>query len=76
MSTAVLDTLPQSLAEKIEQAVQVRTGGRIRGLQVRINNSSIVISGRASSYYNKQLVTHAVMDACNDLSVTNEVEVT
>ena len=75
MSTAVFDPLPQSLAEKIEQAVQLRTGGRIRGLQVRVSNSAIVISGRASSYYNKQLVTHAVMDACNDLVVANEVEV-
>ncbi len=75
MSSAVLDTFPQSLAEKIEQAVQVRTGGRIRGLQVRVSNSAIVISGQATSYYNKQLVTHAVMDACNDLLVTNEVEV-
>lgn len=75
MSTVVLDSFPQSLAEKIENAVQVRTGGRIRGLQVRIGKSGIVISGRVSTYYTKQLVTHAAMEASDELLVTNEVEV-
>lgn len=75
MSAAVLDTFPQSLAEKIELAVQVRTGGRIRGLQVRICDGGIVISGQVATYYTKQLVTHAAMEACDELLVTNEVEV-
>lgn len=75
MSTAVLDSLRQSLAEKIELAVQERTGGRIRELQIRVCAGEIVISGRAASYYTKQLVTHAVMEACDDLLVSNEVEV-
>jgi hypothetical protein len=75
MSLAVLDSLPQSLAEKIEMAVQVRTGGRIRGLQVQIADGEIVISGQASTYYTKQLVTHAALEASDDFIVTNEVEV-
>ena len=75
MSAAMLDALPQTLAEEIERAVHVRTGGRIRGLQVRVSDGGIVISGRASTYYTKQLVTHAAMDAGNELQVTNEVEV-
>lgn len=73
MTTAVLD--PQSLAEKIELAVHVRTGGRIRGLQVRVSDCGIVVSGRVSTYYTKQLVTHAAMEAGDELLVTNEVEV-
>ena len=75
MSAAMLQTFPQSLAEKIELAVQVRTGGRIRGLQVCVRGGEVVIGGRASSYYTKQLVTHAAMDACDEFLVTNEVEV-
>ena len=75
MSVAVLDSFPQTLAEKIESAVQVRTGGRIRGLQVRVCDGGIVISGRVSTYYTKQLVTHAAMDASDELLVTNDVEV-
>ena len=75
MSTAVLDSFPQTLAEKIELAVQVRTGGRIRGLQVRVCDCGIVISGRVATYYTKQLVTHAAMEASDELLVTNDVEV-
>jgi len=74
MTAAVLDSFPQTLAEKIESAVQVRTGGRIRGLRVRISDDAIVISGRAATYYTKQLVTHAAMEASDELLVTNEVE--
>ena len=75
MSIAVLDDFPLSLAEKIEQAVQTRTGGRIRGLQVIVSDCEVVISGRVSTYYTKQLVTHAAMEAGDELQVTNEVEV-
>ena len=75
MSTATLDTFPQTLAERIESAVQERTGGRIRGLQVHVAEGAIVISGRVSTYYTKQLVTHAAMDACDELQVCNEVVV-
>ncbi len=75
MSAAVLESLPQNLAKKIELAVQERTGRRIRGLEVRIGDEGIVISGRVSTYYTKQLVTHAAMDAANELLVTNDVEV-
>lgn len=75
MSAVVLETLPQTLAERIETAVQIRTGGRIRGLQVHVSDGGIVISGRAATYYTKQLVTHAAMDAGDELLVTNDVEV-
>lgn len=75
MSVALLDSFPQTLAERIEQAVQTRTGGRIRGLHVRVSDGDIVISGRTSTYYIKQLVTHAAMEATEDLLVVNEVEV-
>jgi uncharacterized RmlC-like cupin family protein len=75
MSTATLDSFPSTLAERIEAAVQTRTGGRIRGLQVRVDNGEIVISGRVSTYYTKQLVTHAAMEAGDELLVTNDVEV-
>ena len=75
MSAAMIDSFPQSLAEKIENAVQVRTGGRIRGLHVQVSEEGIVISGRVATYYTKQLVTHAAMEASTELLVTNAVEV-
>ncbi len=63
------------LLEQVEQAVQAKTGGRIRGLCVRVDEGCLVVSGRTSTYYNKQLVTHAVRDTVLDMSVQNDVEV-
>ncbi len=75
MSVALLATCPQTLAEQIEQAVQSRTGGRIRGLRVHVVEGCVIISGRTATYYNKQLVTHAAMETADDVLVMNEVEV-
>lgn len=63
------------LIEHVEQAVHARTGGRIRGLSIRIDEGCLVITGRTSTYYNKQLATHAVRDAVEDLSLLNDIEV-
>jgi hypothetical protein len=73
-----LETLiePRSdLEERIEQVVRQRTNGRVRGLQVRVYDGQVVITGRTSTYYAKQLVTHAVLESAEDLAVVNDVEV-
>ena len=75
MLATLLSPSPDVLAEQIEQAVQSRTGGRVRGLRVRVVDGCVIISGRTSTYYNKQLVTHAAMEAADDALVMNEVEV-
>ena len=75
MLATLLSPSPDVLAEQIEQAVQTRTGGRVRGLRVHVVDGCVIISGRTSTYYNKQLVTHAAMEAADDVLVMNEVEV-
>lgn len=75
MLATLLSLSPDILAEQIEQAVQSRTGGRVRGLRVHVVDGCVIISGRTSTYYNKQLVTHAAMEAADDTLVMNEVEV-
>ncbi len=77
MSFAFVQSSPElvELLDQVEQAVQARTGGRILGLQVRMDDGRIVVSGRTSTYYNKQLVTHAIRDAVDDVPVLNEVQV-
>jgi hypothetical protein len=75
MVATLLSPGPDVLAEQIEQAVQSRTGGRVRGLRVHVIDGCVIISGRTSTYYNKQLVTHAAMEAADDALVMNEVEV-
>ena len=76
MSATLFVPGPEVLAEQVEHAVQSKTGGRIRGLRVHVVDGCVIISGRTSTYYNKQLVTHAAMDAADeDALVMNEVEV-
>ncbi|HET6423132.1 MAG TPA: hypothetical protein VFG20_05575 [Planctomycetaceae bacterium] len=68
--------LPQTVAERVEQTVLARTGGRIRGLRVQLAGDRLVITGRTSTYYSKQLATHAAIDAAETtFPVQNEVEV-
>lgn len=63
------------LRETVERFVQSRTGGMIRELRVDVSDREVVLSGRTSTYYNKQLATHAALDAHAQVSVTNDIEV-
>ena len=75
MSIATCFESPQSLAELIERHVRSRTGGQIRGLRVEVINGEVILSGRTSTYYTKQLATHAARDAAENLLLANEIEV-
>ena len=67
--------LPDPVAERVEQEVRIRTNGRVRGLRVQIQDGHVIITGRTSTYYAKQLVTHAALGAADHFLVMNEVEV-
>ena len=75
MSATSLALSSHDLLEQVEQAVLSRTGGRVRGLRIHYVDGCVIISGRTSTYYNKQLVTHAAMEVSDDVLVMNEVEV-
>ena len=77
MSIAFVPSSPglPHLLELVERAVHVKTGGRIRGLSVRVDGGRLIVSGKTSSYYNKQLVTCAVQRAAEDMSLRNDIEV-
>jgi hypothetical protein len=73
-----IDTLPtsrQDLADLIDRQVRQRTTGLIRDLKIEILPGEILLTGRASTYYAKQLATHAALDACDHLTLTNDIEV-
>ncbi len=65
----------REIADTVERYVRLRTGGTIRGLRVDVQDGEVLLSGRTSTYYNKQLATHAALDAANELALTNEIEV-
>lgn len=62
-----------SREQHIRNVVDSRTIGRIRNLQIELAGSRVVISGRASTYYSKQLATHAAIDAADQLLIQNDV---
>ena len=74
-----LDTLnepAQDLANCVEKVVRSRTSGAIRDLNVVVvNKSHVILSGRTTTYYAKQLATHAAMNANQDIVISNEIEV-
>ncbi len=65
----------RALIEQVERSVRQRTSGLIRGLRVEMFAGEIVLSGRTSTYYTKQLATHAAMDVADNLTLTNDIEV-
>ena len=75
----------QVLRESVEQLVRTRIGSLVRGLRVDVQNQDVVLSGRASTFYAKQLATHAAMShsafsqdalsADTPFNVTNAIEV-
>jgi hypothetical protein len=75
MKLQTCSVTPQVLVDVIEQYVQSRTRGMVRGLHVELVDGKVVMSGRASTYYAKQLATHAAMAAIEDVSLTNDIEV-
>ncbi|TXT20601.1 MAG: hypothetical protein FD138_4194 [Planctomycetota bacterium] len=74
-SPLIADFSARELADTVERYVRLRTGGTIRGLHVDVTDGEVILSGRTSTYYNKQLATHAALDAASELSLTNEIEV-
>lgn len=69
------DFSARELADTVERYVRLRTGGTIRSLHVEVSAGEVILSGHTSTYYNKQLATHAALDAASELSLTNEIEV-
>ena len=71
----ILEVSPREIADTVERYVRLRTGGTIRSLHVEVHDGEVLLSGRTSTYYNKQLATHAALDAASAMSLTNEIEV-
>lgn len=68
----------QSLLELVREVVTRRTNGTIYNLEVSLDDGVVVIQGRTSRYYHKQLATSAVLDELSDsqIEVRNGICVT
>jgi hypothetical protein len=65
----------QSLVCRLERLVHGRTGSRIRDLRVEVVGDAVVLTGRAASYYAKQLATHAALAEIAPRVLTNSIDV-
>jgi hypothetical protein len=61
---------------RLEDHVDSRLSGRVHAFHLRLCDDGLVLSGRAPTYYAKQLAQHMVMQA-TDLPIrANDIEVT
>ena len=79
-SQAIDEALPETQAEaeelaaSIERAVQQETGHGVRNLTVEVNHEGVLLKGRCTTYYCKQLAQHAAMGMSGG-DLTNSIEV-
>jgi hypothetical protein len=64
-----------ALVSRLERLVHGRTGSRIRDLRVEVLDDEVVLTGRAASYYAKQLATHAALGEIAPRVLTNAIDV-
>ena len=75
------DVLPETLEEaeelatSIEQAVQRETGRGVDDLTVEVSPQGILLKGRCTTYYTKQLAQHAAMSVPGGDRLINSIEV-
>jgi osmotically-inducible protein OsmY len=65
----------EQLAASIERAVQQETGRGVRNFSVEVNGDGILLQGRCTTYYCKQLAQHAAMGVPGSNRLTNRIEV-
>lgn len=65
----------RQLAIAIRQRIESRLAGRVRELSVRIKGNTIVLEGKCSTYYTKQLAQHAALGVLEDEQLENAIVV-
>ena len=63
------------LQAELERFVQDRTGRRVHDLAVEVCPEGVVIRGRTSTYYVKQLAQHGIREVLPDVSLENAIVV-
>ena len=56
-----MDAATIAQAEKLTVGVQGRLGGRVRNLRLLVQDTGLILLGRAEAHHAKQLAQHAVM---------------
>ena len=70
-SLPVSDRLVQTVRERI----LTRAGKHLSALSIVVRSNCVEATGMASSFYAKQLVTHALLDGMPDIEIRNSLGV-
>ncbi len=65
----------QTLAARVRRGILRVAAGRVRNLAVEVRGETILICGRCSSYYCKQLAQTVAMELANGEQVENQLVV-
>jgi hypothetical protein len=68
-------SLPATNCVEVERHILDRTGRRVHGLHVEVRQQRVVLRGRTSSYYLKQLAQHCVWDLLPEVPLDNRIVV-
>jgi hypothetical protein len=63
------------LAIAIRQRIESRLVGRVRDLAVRVVGDTVVLEGKCSTYYTKQLAQHAALAILEHEQLENAIVV-
>jgi hypothetical protein len=63
------------LKQDLEQRVRLRTGHRIHDLAIELRPERVILGGRSSTYYLKQLAQHGVREVLPYISLENAIVV-
>ncbi len=75
-ATSLLEFNPRGALPRLELLVRTRSFGRVRDLHLELSGSGLILHGRTTSYYVKQLAQQAVLEAGALPLLANEIEVT
>ena len=63
------------LTSTIKHRIHSRTHGRVWNLHVEFDGKAVVLRGRTSTYYTKQLAQHGALEILSGQPVVNDIEV-
>lgn len=69
------DSATEKLAARIVQRIESRLPCRIRSLKVSVSQNAVILEGRCSTYYTKQIAQHTAMGALEYERLINNLEV-
>ncbi len=63
------------LQQQLETRIHLRTGKRVRNLEIQCTAEEVILLGAASTYHIKQLAQHGVRDVMPTVRLHNRITV-